>query len=283
MIRLVFLGMVFSWCFNAMLHGQHRRYYSWLPDSIAYHSLSDQIAAPPGFLRISTTPGTFSDWLRHLPVHALPTPVRNYDGTIRRSISDTTVAAVIVYNIQGHKLEQCMDIIMRLWAEYQFTTNKTAYLEFPLPGGYILKWKDWQQGLRPQFRGLQMTMLPLAAPDSSQTSREGFLWHVFYSSYTQTAAHAYRPVSFDDLHIGDFVVKIGRRGHAVMIADLARNAHNELVGLVLQGDTPACTPYILAWRKNQPWVPLSGDQPYIPLPIRKKMTWDGLRRLELRN
>jgi hypothetical protein len=48
--------------------------------------------------------------------------------------------------------------------------------------------------------------------------------------------------------------------------------------LIGQGDTPACRFYLLKGRKGGNWIDLERKDEPLSLPIRKKMTWDGLRR-----
>ena len=66
-----------------------------------------------------------------------------------------------------------------------------------------------------------------------------------------------------------------------MIVDIARNSRGELIALIGNGDTPACQFFLLNYTRDNPWIPLSLDNDVIPLPLRRKMTWDGLRRFDL--
>jgi hypothetical protein len=107
---------------------------------------------------------------------------------------------------------------------------------------------------------------------------EDYLNCIFNYSDTQTYYFGLDSLNRAELQIGDFIVKKGKKGHAVVIVDLAQNQRGEWVGLIAQGDTPACQLYILNYMKDNPWVPLNFEEDALPLPIRKKMTWDGLRR-----
>ena len=65
-----------------------------------------------------------------------------------------------------------------------------------------------------------------------------------------------------------------------MIVDMAKNTNGDLIALIGQGDTPACEFYLLNYKKENPWFPIDFDVEVLPLPIRKKMSWDGLRRFD---
>ncbi len=171
-----------------------------------------------------------------------------------------------------------MDILMRLRSIYLQQTGRQKVISFPLPDGLLLSWQDWQSGQRPVFKGLHFRLIQSAGIDSSAANFEHYLRTLFNYSGTQTFYHYYPKMDPSTLRIGDFIVKKGRKGHAVMIVDLAQNKAGQRVALFGQGDTPACAFYILNYRKGQPWVPIDFSKKVIPLPIKKKMSWDGLRR-----
>jgi hypothetical protein len=149
---------------------------------------------------------------------------------------------------------------------------------FPLPGGYRLKWSEWRQGVRPHFKGIAVQFKKSTGPDSSRYSFEKYLRTLFAESHTQQFYHAYKPIAQYQVQIGDFIVKKGSKSHAVMIVDMAHNDRGDTIALIGHGDTPACQFYLLNYEKNNPWFPLDFKQEKLPLPIRRVMTWDGLRR-----
>jgi len=256
--------------------------YLWLTEYDSVQTIQSRFQPPSGFHRISVLPNSYGHWLRNLPLLPKNSPVKDYQGKIKSAPDDTTIAAVINYNILGKKLEQCMDIIIRLRAEYLRSQHKTNEMAFYLPINYLLKWNDWKNGFRPIHRGIKIHLVKSHAPDSSRYSFEKFLQEIFYYSNTQTAYFNYHSVEFEDIHIGDFIVKKGNRGHAVLIVDLAIDSSGNKIALIGQGDTPARQFYLLNYKKNQPWIPLKKEASYPLLPIRKKMYWEGLRRFSVK-
>jgi hypothetical protein len=97
-------------------------------------------------------------------------------------------------------------------------------------------------------------------------------------SHTQQFYHAYEPITTNELQIGDFIVKKGSKAHAVMIVDLCQDQNGNKMMLVGHGDTPACQFYLLKYKGKQPWFPIDFTNQILPLPIRRKMPWSGLRR-----
>jgi hypothetical protein len=219
--------------------------------------------------------------MRSLPLLKPGSDVQNYRGTVFKSGQDTAVAYVVDLEIKGRRLEQCMDILVRLYAEFLWAKNQTADLILPLPGGYWLKWNDWHDGFRPIFNGINVTMKKSGQSNSSVESYKSYLNIIYSESHTQQFFHAYLPVERKEVQIGDIVIKKGTKGHAVMIVDLARNDKDELFALIGNGDTPACQFFLLNHRKDSPWIPLDFDEEYLNLPLKRKIGWEGLRRFNL--
>ena len=232
--------------------------------------------------RLPVEPGSFANWLHNLPLKPPGSPVLKYNGKIHKSAQDTTVAAVVNLDMQGRKLEQCMDILIRLYAEYMWQGGRAEKMSLPLPGNFWLNWMDWEKGIRPEFHGIQVKFKVNAAVDSSFENFENYLRLIYSESHTQQFYHNLKRIEKDELQIGDFIVSKGSKSHAVMVVDLVRNEQADLLALFGQGDTPACEFYIMNYRKNDPWFPVDFKLEKIPLPVKKQMTWDGLRRFIVR-
>ena len=174
-----------------------------------------------------------------------------------------------------------MDILVRLYAEYLWYKKQVGNFILPIPGGHWLEWQEWRAGFRPVFRGIDVSMFRSAQPDSSLQSYMTFLNTVYSESHTQQFYHAYKPVERREVLIGDIIIKKGTKGHAIMIVDLAKNEHDQLIALIGNGDTPACQFFLLNFKKDNPWIPLDFDQERLSLPLKRRMTWDGLRRFSL--
>lgn len=243
----------------------------------------ESIDPPSGFQRLKISSDSFAAWLRNLPLKNPNAPVLDYKGNIFKNTEDTTVAAVINWDIRGKRLEQCMDIIIRFYAEYLWKNNQTDQLTLPLPGGYWLDWHSWKNGLRPLFKGIDVFMQSVAESDSSKNNYNKYLRTVFAESGTQQFYYDYKSIKRKDIQIGDFIVKKGVKGHAILIMDLAVNPEGKMAALIGQGDTPACEFYLLNYSKENPWFPLNFEKNVLTLPIKKKMTWNGLRRFQIIN
>jgi hypothetical protein len=124
-----------------------------------YQILSERFPPPQGFNRVAVDSGSFGAWLRQLPLLPENAPVKDYRNRIVKKAGDSTVAAVVAYDIRGRNLEQCMDILMRLWAEYLSSQERQQAIQLPLPDGLMLSWTDWSSGKRPHFQGLNFFLV----------------------------------------------------------------------------------------------------------------------------
>ena len=242
------------------------------------NTLEKRIKTPPGFKRITVPPNSFAGWLRNLPLKPEASAVLDYRGRIKKSADDTTVAAVVNMNIHGKNLDQCMDILMRLRSEYLISKKRKQKITFPLPDGTMLSWQAWKSGYRFRLKNYHFQLYKATSQDSSQRNFEIYLRNIFDYTGTQAFYHYYKTIPYDSLKIGDFIVKKNPHGHAVMIIDIAEDSSGNKIALFGQGDTPACQFYVLNFRKNNPWFPISESQEKPPLPIKKSMKWSGLRR-----
>lgn len=240
--------------------------------------LNAKFPAPTGFTRPKTNPGTFAAFLRRLPLRPGLNPVKNYRGQIFKKATDSTVAAVVNLDIRQKKLEQCMDVLQRLYAEFLIAAGRFDEIKFQMPDKSVLAWTDWRNGWRPRRDGGHFPLKKIATEDGSRDNFECYLREIFYYSGTQTAYFGLKMIPPQQIAIGDMLIKRGRRGHAVMIVDLAINDAGEKIAIFMQGDTPASEPYILKNKAGSPWFPLDFSAPAPKLPIAKTMTWDGLRR-----
>ena len=233
------------------------------------------------FHRMVIKQSSFAQWLRELPLKNPGASVLNYRGDIFKTGTDTSVAFVVNLDIKGRRLEQCMDILVRLYTEYLWDVRELRNLILPLPGGYWLKWMEWKEGFRPVFRGVNVKMMNSAKPDSSYKTYKTYLNTVYSESHTQQFYHAYLPVKRTEVQIGDIIIKKGTKGHAIMIVDLAINEQGKKIALIGNGDTPACQFFLLNHKAESPWIPLNFDQETLDLPLKRKLGWDGLRRFGL--
>jgi Domain of unknown function (4846) len=217
--------------------------YSWL-EGDAISTVAEGIPVPDGFLRVAVAPGSFGDWLRHLPLKA-GDGVLLHDG--RRVADHGTVAGVIDIDVGRSDLQQCADAVMRLRAEYLFSRRLTGLIGFELYSGERYRFAAYAEGRTPVPSGERIAWRRGPPRDSSHASLRRWLDIVYGFASTRSLAHELRPVGDPaDAAIGDVFIHPGSPGHAVIIVDLAADPRDgRKLALLAQSSTPARDVHVL--------------------------------------
>jgi len=218
--------------------------YSWL-EGDAISTVAESIPVPDGFLRVAVAPGSFGEWLRHLPLKPADSGVVLHDG---RPVADHgTVAAVVDIDVGRSDLQQCADAVMRLRAEYLFSRRLTGLIGFELYSGERYRFEAYAGGLTPVPTGERIAWRSGPPQDRSHASLRRWLDIVFGFASTRSLAHELRPVDgMADAAIGDVFIHPGSPGHAVIIVDLAVDpTDGRKLALLAQSSTPARDVHIL--------------------------------------
>ncbi len=220
--------------------------YAWrTPADAASHAdtLEARVAPPPGFERSAVAPESWAAWLRGLPMKAAGAPVLLYTGAPkwRQDVHE----AVIDIDVGTRDLQQCADAIMRLRGEWLFSAGHVRDIGF-----------NYTDGKRRNFAARRKT---------DYASFRKYMNLVFAYAGTYSLEHELKPVRLEDLQIGDVFIKGGFPGHAVLVADMARNAETgEKRFLLIQSYMPAQEMHVLknpAAPDGSPWYPAAFTGP----------------------
>jgi hypothetical protein len=176
------------------------------------------ITLPEGFVRTNETEGGFGSYLRSLTLKKDKT-VYLYNGD--KKINQSAQYAVIDISTGNKNLQQCADAVMRLRAEFLKTKDKPIC--FADNAGKQYCWANYQS------RGWQ-----------------SYLETVFGMCGTLSLEKQLKPKSWENLTIGDVIIKGGSPGHAVIVVDVAKHkTTGELIFLLAQSYIPAQDTHIL--------------------------------------
>jgi hypothetical protein len=217
--------------------------YAWLQGEVV-GTVAESLAVPDGFVRAAAAPGSFGDWLRHLPLKS-GDGVALHDG---RPVADHgTVAAVIDIDVGRGDLQQCADAVMRLRAEYLFSRRLSGLIGFELYSGERYRFEAYAGGLTPMPSGERIAWQSGPPRDGSHASLRRWLDIVYGFASTRSLAHELRPVDgLAEAAIGDVFIHPGSPGHAVIIADLAVDpASRRRLALLVQSSMPARDVHVL--------------------------------------
>ncbi len=217
--------------------------YSWphAPDSVR---LDARIPPPAGFVREDAPADSFTAWLRGLPLKAGRPPVRLFDGRLKGN--QEAHHAVVDMDVGTRDLQQCADAVMRLRAEYLYSTGAIERIRFDVTTGAPATLPGWFAGDRPVVRRGVLSWARTGEPDSSYASARRFLDVVFMYAGSASLARQLEPVAdARDVRPGDVFIKGGFPGHAVMVADVARGPADRRAFLLVQSYMPAQEIHVL--------------------------------------
>lgn len=207
-------------------------------------SVLERFKVPEGFKRVTPQKGSFGYFLQRFPLKPDGTAVHLFDGRLKSS--QQVHAAVMDIDVGKRDLQQCADAIIRLRAEYFWQSRQYADIRFDLTNGFRADYARWRRGERVAVQGNETSWYDAKAPAEDYSGFRKYLEFVFSYAGTLSLARESVPVKLEDIRIGDFFIKGGSPGHAVLVVDLAQSeATGEKIFLLAQSYMPAQDIHIL--------------------------------------
>ncbi len=212
--------------------------YAWTAGPPEHGTLATRIPPPKGFERVLAAEGSWSEWLRSLPMKRDGAPVMTHAGWPKWR-QDVHVAVVDI-DVGKRDLQQCADAVMRLRGEWLYAAGRTKDIAF-----------NDTDGKRRRFS---------AAKSQTYDGFRKYMDLVFAYAGTYSLERELTPVAVEEIAIGDVFIKGGFPGHAVLVADMVRNPQTgEKRFLLLQSYMPAQDIHVLknpAAADGSPWYGL---------------------------
>lgn len=230
-------------------------------------TLMTRINVPKGFERVQATKGSYTDYLRNLPLKPAGTKVRYFDGQLKEPNGIYT--AVIDYDLGGKDLQQCADAVIRLRAEYLYATGQWNKIHFQLTNGFDVPYSRWQAGDRVAVNGNKTSWIHGTVPSNSSKTFHDYLDFVFTYAGSLSLSEQMHKVDFVKMQPGDAFIHGGSPGHCETVIDMAVNPQTgQKCFLLAQGYMPAQDIQVLINRNdpdNSPWYMLTdGDKVITP-------------------
>jgi hypothetical protein len=197
--------------------------YAWKPTETHVETLEKRIPPHQGFERVPAPPGSWSEWLRGLPMKPEGAPVLTYTGA-QKWRQDVHVAVVDI-DVGKRDLQQCADAIMRLRGEWLYDAGRPKDIGF-----------NYTDGKRRAFS---------SRGKADYASFRKYMDGVFAYAGTYSLERELKPARVEDIQVGDVFIKGGFPGHAILVADLATNAAGEKRFLLMQSYMPAQEMHVL--------------------------------------
>lgn len=232
--------------------------YSWLAGMACdtVNNLRNEFSTPDGFVRVKAESGSFGEWLRFLPLHQHGKEVLLYNGQPKKR--QDVHAAVIRIDPGTTDLQQCADAVMRLRAEYLFSTQQYNAIHFNYTSGDNCDYVEWTNGTRLAVAGNKVSRIKVG--HRQEKTDHGvfrkFMNEVFMYAGTLSLAKEMNSVSVDSMQIGDVFIYGGSPGHAVIVVDMCVNKAGEKLFLIAQSYMPAQEIHVLKNPENSglsPW------------------------------
>jgi hypothetical protein len=210
-------------------------------------TVTNTFKAPAGYNIIKEQPGSFGDYLQHLPLKPAGTPTRTYDGKIARTNFYT--AAVIDISVPKRDLQQCADAVMRLRGEYLYHKKDYKSITFNFTSGFKCDFVHYAEG----YRYEQERWILKAHKDYSYNSFLNYMYLVFNYAGTISLQKELIPITnADSLKTGDVFIWGGSPGHCFIVINTAINAKGQKRFMIAQSYIPAQNIQVLH-NHGSPW------------------------------
>jgi Domain of unknown function (4846) len=258
--------------------------YPWLGDDRDFpkpdSSLEERFPTPPGYKRVKVPPGSFSEWLRTLPMAPEGTPAKSFDGKETLAADDDYLAGVVAIDTGNPDLQQSSDVIIRLHAEYLWSRgekNKISYLSATKLNMPLSRWEKGQR-LIPSGPNVFWVIKGKPAEVDHPEFRK-YLDAVFNWANSTSLSPRSTPVTEPkDLVAGDFFLQSGEPNHVAVVLDVADKPSGERVALLGQARNPAESVHVVRPGKATPWFSVRPPVPVLT-PHSKALAWSDLRRM----
>jgi len=246
-----------------------KKTFEWLPKGYeAKNMLANRIAVPKGYQRAVAKSGSFAEWLRHLPLQKGKPDVHLYNGT--KKSNQQAQEAVFDIDVGTQDLQQCADAVMRLRAEYLYSTSQKERIQFNFTSGDRCKYTKWKQGYRPVIRGNKVSWRKSAKASNSYSTFRKYLTKVFQFAGTYSLSQELKKVaSISGIRAGDVFIQGGFPGHAIIVLDVVEKpTTGDKLFLLAQSYMPAQEIHLLRnanSSKLNPWYSIDfGETLYTP-------------------
>ncbi|HEX2870782.1 MAG TPA: DUF4846 domain-containing protein [Polyangiaceae bacterium] len=258
--------------------------YPWLGDERDFPkpdaSLEQRFPTPPGYTRVKVTAGSFSEWLRTLPMAPEGTPTKSFDGKETLAADDDYLAGVVAIDTGTPDLQQSSDVIIRLHAEYLWSRGEKDKISYLSATKLNMPFSRWEKGQRLIPQGPNVFWVIKGKPSEvDHPEFRKYLDAVFnWANSTSLSPRSTAVEEPKDLVAGDFFLQSVEPNHVAVVLDVAEKPSGERVALLGQARNPAESIHVVRPGKATPWFSVRPPVPVLT-PHSKALAWSDLRRM----
>lgn len=222
----------------------------------------ERFGVPEGFKRVSTTQGSFGEFLRQYALKPYGTIPLFQDGTENTSVPTVGVLDQALIS----KNQQSPDAIMWLYAEYMFEKGAYDQISFDLYTTPILHcdYATWLTGQRisEEEGNLKWDMSEDGQREEpSLESLKDYMRKVMFHANSSSLKNQLSSTTTETLAVGDIFID----GHAIIVMDVCVNeATGEIRFICAEGNSKASQMYILQDPETKSvWMTLEGNGSFV--------------------
>lgn len=189
--------------------------------NFAGKTLQERFPAPEGYKRLAAEANSFAGHLRQLPLKEHGADVLHYDGSSKYNWD--VYEAVVDLPIGSRDLHQCADAVMRLRADYLWTTKQYDKIHFNFTNGWRCDYSEWRKGKRIVLKGNRTSWRQTNQESESYESYWKYMEWIFMFAGTASLSKELEEVQLNKMQIGDVFILGGHPGHAVIVVDMVEH------------------------------------------------------------
>ncbi|SKA41143.1 protein of unknown function (4846) [Chitinophaga eiseniae] len=201
------------------------------------------IPLPAGYSRVAQERHSFGEWLRSCTLKS-DKIVYLYNGALKKN--QQAQYAVLNIPVGEKDLQQCADAVIRLRAEYFYSSGRAEAIAFKATDGTRMDYSGWLKGDRFLLQKGKLLRKRAAAPAQGRALFEKYLETVFaYAGTVSLSGELKQVQTTKNIQPGDVFIQGGSPGHAVIVMDVAQNRSGKKIFLLAQSYMPAQNIHIL--------------------------------------
>ena len=226
-------------------------------------TILERFSPPNDYVRINYKDGSFQQFIRMFPLKPFGSPVRLYNGNIKQNNVHVSIFDMELLN---EDLIQCADAIMKLRAEYLYKTNRYNDISFTITNGMVVPFLKFSEGYRVIVDGNKSVWKAGYKKGITRDIFDTYLRFIYMYAGTYSLSMESEKRNITDIQVGDYFIKGGSPGHAVMVVDLAKDkTTGKMIMLLGQSYMPSQEFHILNSNTNiAPWYYVSDSELYTP-------------------
>ncbi len=212
-------------------------------------------AAGENYYRKQALNGSFEHYLLNLPLKSVGAKTHLATGLEKKF--NVQIGVVDLKRITDK--QQSAQIIMRLRAEYLYSSRLYGRIHFNFTNGFVFSYAKWAAGFR--INDTKNGWIQSTEQDYSKTTFKNYLDVLYTNTTLASLSREMTKIPITDIKAGDVFIQNGQPGHAVIVIDVLRNDEDKMLKIMLaQGNTPAQELEILRNDiDGSPWFTLSYD------------------------